>query len=974
MEIQNFLQALRPGDEAYCTHVSMVSPHGKYQISVFRMEEFWDLLAEELERKRIPLGIAERPSAYTAVVVDVDIKIKEDMVPEDLIYKDVLYTTDQVKAVVAAYQDSLREIIDCTDQELTCLLLEKDKYLWTSNGADPVRYIKSGFHLHFPYLFMNKSAQCVQLYPRVKSRLDAIGAFRNLGVESSGGVIDENSCTVPWLMYGNQKENGKPYLYSKTFDHTCTEVDLEDHLRNYPLYDHENRRFSVEGRVRENLHRILSIFPFGRKTFEVRSNVQLPMRQLTQTSLYQAFQKQRNKSVGQEARDQKTIEKDLERADELLTMVADWRASDYSQWMQIGWALYNIGDGQMDAFRIWCEFSSRDEEKYNEADCLYTWSKMTTKNITIGTLIYYAQVDNPEEYAKYKQRQTVQRMWASVSGTHNDIAKILHSEYSTEFVCSSMAGIGTWFQFNEHCWEEIEEGVFLRQRLSDQIVSKFQELLRETKNKSIEADGKPEQVMYNNNVTQLNKLIANLKSAPFKNNVMKEAKEVFYNKKFYSLLNQNADLICFNNGVYELKTHTFREGRPEDYISKKLPIDYKDYSSSDNAIRMVEDFLIKIFPNPRIRKYFLDVYSDIFSGGNKHKKIYVWTGVGDNGKSVTQKFFDLMLGQLGVKMNTTYFTGKKVSAGCANPELARTAPPVRHVAMEEPDPQEELNIGELKKLSGGDSYWARDLYERGSKVREVFPMFMISLTCNSLPRIRHADKAIWNRIRVIPFESVFMERVEDCPLTLEEQITKKVFPMDKEFSSKIPEMTSAFAWYLLQHSKNPRDSREPEEVLKATQFYRTQNDFYNQFIMECLIQDKSGSVRLQDIYNQLKEWYRDVFPTSTLPTRNDLNAYLEMTWSPSETKVWKGWRIRMRGDEGTTLHTPNTSTSESKNSTLISGTQKRKEEPCISSADKSKKKMEKQPLKDRTESSGLNTPVPDLNSEVDYDSASEKEV
>ena len=36
-----------------------------------------------------------------------------------------------------------------------------------------------------------------------------------------------------------------------------------------------------------------------------------------------------------------------------------------------------------------------------------------------------------------------------------------------------------------------------------------------------------------------------------------------------------------------------------------------------------------------LRRYFLDTYSDIFVGGNTQKKVYLWTGEGDNGKSVT---------------------------------------------------------------------------------------------------------------------------------------------------------------------------------------------------------------------------------------------------------------------------------------------------------------------------------------------------
>ena len=153
-----------------------------------------------------------------------------------------------------------------------------------------------------------------------------------------------------------------------------------------------------------------------------------------------------------------------------------------------------------------------------------------------------------------------------------------------------------------------------------------------------------------------------------------------------------------------MKNNIFRQGLAEDYISKNIPIDYQEYNESDEAVQNVIEFLQKIFPDKSIRTYFLDTYSDIFVGGNPQKKVYLWTGDGDNGKSITQTFFEKMLGELAIKFNTQYFTGKKTSTGSANPELARAAPPVRHVTMEEPDADEQLNIGELKKLSGGDSF------------------------------------------------------------------------------------------------------------------------------------------------------------------------------------------------------------------------------------------------------------------------------
>ena len=251
-----------------------------------------------------------------------------------------------------------------------------------------------------------------------------------------------------------------------------------------------------------------------------------------------------------------------------------------------------------------------------------------------------------------------------------------------------------------------------------------------------------------------------------------------------------------------------------------------------------------------------------------------------------------MLGELAVKFNTQYFTGKKVSTGSANPELARAAPPVRHVTMEEPDADESLNIGELKKLSGGDTYWARDLFESGKNSREVEPMFTLTFICNKLPRLKYSDKATWNRLRVIPFESTFVDSSQPCPKTFEEQMLEKRFPMDKNFSNKIPGMINAFAWYLLKWRQKIIFRIEPQKVLEATEVYRRQNDIYRQYIEECIYESPNSIVTLTDIYISFKEWYKEGWAVSTVPIKNEVKEYFEKLWGDCEKCRWKGYKIK----------------------------------------------------------------------------------
>ena len=95
------------------------------------------------------------------VLADIDIKVKDVEKNEEH-----LYTEEQVVQIIGVYQSVLRNIVeDLTDDNLMCVLLEKPMY-FISAGENI--YTKSGFHLHWPWLFLGKIDQEIHLIPRVK--------------------------------------------------------------------------------------------------------------------------------------------------------------------------------------------------------------------------------------------------------------------------------------------------------------------------------------------------------------------------------------------------------------------------------------------------------------------------------------------------------------------------------------------------------------------------------------------------------------------------------------------------------------------------------------------------------------------------------------------------------------------------------------------------------------------------------------
>jgi len=870
-------------DTLWHTHVSMVQPRGKFQFNRKAIESFWSTYSDIMASYNDNIiGLAEKPQNYTPVRVDVDLKI------EDIDYTDGgdhLYSEQQVQSVIKIYQEVLSNIIsekDMNPNRLTCILLEKPIYYII---AGEKRYVKNGFHLHFPYTFLSKIDQSIHLLPMVKDKVKEQQIFSNLNIEDSSVAVDDSCTTVPWLLYGSRKsEDSKPYSYSRVYDNKCCISELQTCMGGYKIYDDQEKLINISGKIKYYLPRILSIIPYGREVQTVKRGLVCVAKKQTQAKYKNIVVTETSKEL-------------LQMSQSLLPLLNSSRADDRNEWMGIGWVLFNIGNGCEDALDQWLEFSSRSD-KYDEAKCIYEWNRMIKRDKTIGTLKHYAKQDSPQRYTELIKLHASPILKRSLNGSHNDIAKVLFTYFEDEFRCASI-GSKTWYQFRqaEHRWEEIEEGVFLREHISNGLVKDYVEFAKKLTEEFGSSTDKAEEAMINERRKQVDRIITNLKCAPFKNNVMKEAQEVFYDRTFKDKLDQNPNIIGFKNGVYDLKLNTFRPTVHDDYISKTLPIEYREYDESDNDVQDVKEFLCKVFPDKSIRTYFMDTYSDIFVGGNSQKKVYMWTGEGDNAKSITQNFFELMLGELAIKFNTQYFTGKKTATGSANPELSRAAPPVRHVTMEEPDADEQLNIGELKKLSGGDSYWARDLFEKGKSTREVFPMFTLTFICNKLPKLKYSDKATWSRIRVIPFESTFVGPDDSCPVTFEEQLLAKRFPMDRDFKTKIPGMVQAFAWYLLFWRSEITVRVEPDKVKEATAVYRKQNDTYRQFIDECITECTSSSLSMVEMYAQFKEWYKESFPHVSIPIKNEVKEYFENLWGTAESGIqWSGYRVRTLQD------------------------------------------------------------------------------
>ena len=84
-----------------------------------------------------------------------------------------------------------------------------------------------------------------------------------------------------------------------------------------------------------------------------------------------------------------SLDKEVIKAKRALEKLPQEYCDEYYKWINVGLSLYSLGD---DGFRLWNEWS-KNSEKYDEEELEYRWSKFDPREITLGSLMFWAYGD-----------------------------------------------------------------------------------------------------------------------------------------------------------------------------------------------------------------------------------------------------------------------------------------------------------------------------------------------------------------------------------------------------------------------------------------------------------------------------------------------------------------------------------------------------------------------------------------------------
>jgi len=832
------------------THIIYAPSPGKsYTIPNDKNEELYKLLNNSLFVKNDKISIVEKIQDISRLVIDLDFKYKDKQ-------RTRQYNENILNEIIKNFFSNIDTLYELSEEQKVCWVMEKENIC---DAPQQGYKSKDGIHFLFPYIIAEKKT-----YRKL----------RELIIESDYKCIFEKEKKVPpsntmeeivddsiykggnWFIYGSGKPK-EDMRYKLTF----IKKQSSDTLINLPIDMYIDNPLEI---IKNN-------------SVTNHTDINVVYTEMLQKKLKTKKLKNSNSMESVESIEihpavlSTTQKHDLDMAKKLTMILSSVRASNYTEWMEVGYCLHGVS---RDLFQTWNAFSKKWEMWSDSTECEKKWESMhrnNTKQYTIASLHFWAKQDDPDKYKNILMNSLEKLVEISIrgdksTGPHADVANVIYHYFKDCFVCANIKE-NSWYYFNELIggrWELTEQGHKLRSRLSNEIVdlymfycTKYQQMAH------LEEEGSEFQNIYNNRVANCSKVIIKLKDSGYKDKIMKECREYFYDNKFTEKLDDKKHLIGFENGVYDLNKSVFRGGLPSDYVSLStqltLPIPkcmipvkideileiIKEIDHYEELMFGLNDFLKKVFPNPDVREYTLRFLSSCLSGEVREEKFYFWTGSGGNGKSKLVDMIEFALGDYSRSMDVGYLTTKKGSSSSASPEL-ESIKHARFVWMSEPEKTDTIYVGKLKLMSGGDKMTTRGLYKETTQFR---PQFKIILMCNELPKLGGNDGGIWRRIEVVEYISKFTDDPRPS------QANPHQYKADEQLTKKLEQWNVLFMIMLLDKYRkyDKEGTKAPTEVKEQTRAYRTSNDIIANWMDADIIEDP-GFCNFEELYDAWERW------------------------------------------------------------------------------------------------------------------------
>jgi len=284
-----------------------------------------------------------------------------------------------------------------------------------------------------------------------------------------------------------------------------------------------------------------------------------------------------------------------------------------------------------------------------------------------------------------------------------------------------------------------------------------------------------------------------------------------------------------------------------------------------------------VFPDEELRRWIWKAAGYSITGDMGEEVFFVPHNSGRNGKS---KFVNAISWTLGDYADTagTALVACDDRGNDAKREKAAIRG-VRFLRAPEAEGRQRLNVRLIKDITGGDPISAEAKFEHPFTFHPVCKLWW---PVNERPTVHEIGPAIWERIRLIPFERYFEPHERDPDL-------------EAKLRAEAPGILNwLVAGCLLWQKEGLRDV--PEKVLSAVDEYRRDEDTLADFIDECTAPDPGAETPHMELFKRYETWAADEAGIKYRLTRKGLAKHLRAKgWKDTRTATskttWQGVRI-----------------------------------------------------------------------------------
>lgn len=604
--------------------------------------------------------------------------------------------------------------------------------------------------------------------------------------------------------------------------------------------------------------------------------------------------------------------KDMELVKQILDCLKRSDCEEYWMWEDIGHAIHTTCHGKEYGLNMWKQFYAGSTRKF---DLAWENFESTKQKVSLETLEYFLYTTNESAYWKLKEQEGEDLFNRALQQPTDTVVALLVKFCIPFTFYASNYNSGSWYNFVGNRLVKIEEGnvnILIWEKFRPKLIEKNRELAA----KQSDPAYKKELTSITQQSKMINALLLKLEGR-YRSSIVSELRLhcVFKHVNFREVEDTNEFFTGCDNGVIDSRNDevVFRPGKPEDFITKKTVALHLDrYSWSHPMVIECMGYIRKIIPEKEDLDFILAVISGRFRAGNRDKKMFIFTGSGNNGKSIFGNLIGSAFQMYMSHQSSTALCEQKRESD--SPTASLIASRASRIAMfKEVGKNRNLDVAYTKEITGMEPMWGRDLFEKGADSISMDITFMPFMMMNETLNINDMQQAIWNRILSYTFGSMFVEP-ENAPIDEAEQFRTRTFPMEKGLENKIRLFAAPFLWILYQYFPKyiilSKDGlKPPKSIAKFTEDCRKKNDYYQAFLEDHIekivsddIIDQEAYMNVKDVYDCYIKWLK-TSPRFSRIQPCDINDFKDQfskklaknfeTHPKSRKDIWRGFRMNM---------------------------------------------------------------------------------